>query len=79
MSDIRPGWVWVPGDKGKFRPFTEFRQIIKGKHRGMVEVTLPATPARKVLVEASAIRRYPVQAQKQEALPLSEGPEAVYE
>ena len=70
------GWVWIE-KKGGFRPFLEFRQIIKGKHRGMVEVTLPATPARKVLVEASAIRRYPVQTI--EALPVSEGPEAVYE
>lgn len=60
MNEQKVGWVWVPGDRGKFRPFTEFRQIQKGKHRGMVEVTLPATKARKVLVEPGAIRSYPV-------------------
>ena len=72
----KAGLVWIE-KKGSVRYFTEFRQIIKGKHRGMVEVTLPATPSRKLLVEQSAIRRYPVQTQ--EALPVSEGPEAVYE
>lgn len=59
MSDIRPGWVWYE-KKGSFRPFTEFRQIAKGRNKGKVEVTLPATPARKVLVDPASIRSYPV-------------------
>jgi hypothetical protein len=73
-ENVKPGWVRV-GTEARFRPFLAFRQIIKGKHRGMVEITLPAQPARKVLVDPSSIRSYPVQVQKQEALPLSEGPE----
>ncbi len=60
METRRAGWVWVPGDKGRFRPFTEFRQIIKGKDRGKIEVTIPATPSRKVLVDPASIRSYPV-------------------
>lgn len=59
MAEIKPGWVWVER-KGGFRPFVEFRQIIKGKRRGMVEVTLPAVKARKVIVETSSIRSYPI-------------------
>jgi hypothetical protein len=57
---LKPGLVWTPGDKGKFRPFEDFRQIIKGKHKGMVEVVLPARPARKIIVHPESIKRYPV-------------------
>lgn len=53
------GWVWVE-KKGGFRPFTEFRQIQKGRDKGKVEITLPATPSRKVLVDPASIRSYPV-------------------
>ena len=59
--DIKPGWVWVER-KGGYRPFVEFRQITKGANRGKVEVTLPAVNARKVIVEAKSIRRYPITA-----------------
>lgn len=61
MNNQRPGWVWIEKPKGQFKPFTEFRQIQKGKNRGKVEVTLPATPARRVLVDPGSIRSYPVQ------------------
>lgn len=57
---MKTGWVWIPGDKGRWRPFIEFRQIQKGKNRGKVEVTLPAQPSRRIVVEASAIKSYPV-------------------
>lgn len=60
MTNIKPGWLWYE-KKGSFRPFTEFRQIQKGRNKGKVEITLPATPARKVLVDPSSIRSYPVQ------------------
>ena len=60
MNNLRPGWVWYE-KKGSFRPFTEFRQIIKGKNKGKIEVTLPATPSRKVLVDPASIRSYPTQ------------------
>jgi hypothetical protein len=56
---IKPGIVWVEKKCG-VRYFTEFRQIAKGKHRGMIEVTLPAQPTRRILVDPTAIRRYPV-------------------
>lgn len=59
MSNLKPGWVWYE-KKGNFRPFTEFRQIQKGKNKGKIEVLLPATPARKVLVDPGSIRSYPV-------------------
>lgn len=35
----KPGRVWIPGDKGKFKPFTEFREIRKGKNKGKIEIT----------------------------------------
>jgi len=57
---IKPGLCWVEIKNG-FRPFVDFRQIIKGRHKGKVEVVLPATPKRKVLVEPGSIKRYPVQ------------------
>ena len=60
MNDIKPGWCWIKG-KHSFRPFTEFRQIIKGKNKGKIEVILPATPSRKVLVDPASIRSYPTQ------------------
>ena len=59
MADVKHGWVWWE-QKGRFKPFTEFRQIIKGKNKGKIEVTLPATPSRKVLVDPASIRSYPV-------------------
>lgn len=59
MNTTKPGWVWYE-KKGNFRPFTEFRQIAKGKNKGKVEVLLPATPARRVLVDPTSIRSYPV-------------------
>lgn len=40
---IKPGKVLIKG-KAKWHPFTEFRQIIKGKNRGKVEVVLPPVP-----------------------------------
>ena len=57
---IKPGLCWVENKNG-FRPFVDFRQIIKGRNRGMIEVTLPATPRRKALVDPGSIKRYPVQ------------------
>lgn len=57
---MKPGLVWIPGDKGRFKPFEAFRQIIKGKNKGLIEVVLPARPARKIIVRPDAIRRYPV-------------------
>ena len=59
MGDIRPGWVWYE-KKGNWRPFKEFRQIQKGHNKGKIEVLLPATPARRVLVDPISIRSYPV-------------------
>lgn len=55
----KPGWIWYE-KKGRWRPFTEFREIRKGKNAGMFEVLLPATPARKVIVPRGAIRSFPV-------------------
>jgi hypothetical protein len=74
MDDTKKtGWVWIEHPKGQFKPFTEFRQIAKGKNRGKVEVTLPATPARKVLVDPASIRSYPVTINpKGEQIPLIE-------
>jgi len=57
---IKSGLCWIEGKHG-FRPFVDFRQIIKGLNKGKVEVVLPATPKRKVLVEPGSIKRYPVQ------------------
>ena len=61
MAEIKPGWVWVER-KGGYRPFVEFRQITKGTNKGKVEVTLPAVNARKVIIEATSIKRYPITA-----------------
>jgi len=60
MSSIKPGLCWVETKNG-FRPFVEFRHIIRGRNKGKVEVVLPARPSRKVLLEPGSIKRYPVQ------------------
>jgi len=56
----KPGWVWVPGDKGKFRPFESFREIRKGKNRGKIEITLRPSHPKKIVVEKDAVRSFPV-------------------
>lgn len=56
---IKAGLVWVPGGKGRFRPFMEFREIRKGRNKGRIEVLLPASDARRVIVDKESIRRYP--------------------
>ena len=56
----KPGWIWYE-KKGRWRPFTEFREIRKGKNAGKFEVVLPAQPARKVIVERGKIRSFPVE------------------
>ena len=56
---IKPGSVLIHG-KDHTRQFTEFRHIIRGANKGKVEVTLPAVPERKVIVEQWDIAKYPV-------------------
>ena len=46
------GWVWL----GNKRPFTEWREIIKGRNKGMIEIVLPEG---KVKIQKSAIERWP--------------------
>jgi len=58
MKVKKPGWVWVPR-KDQFQPFNEFREIRRGNNKGRIEVTLPAKPPRKVVVEKKAIRSLP--------------------
>ena len=55
----KPGLCWIEGRNG-FRPFVDFRQIIKGRDKGKIEIVLPATPKRKVLVDPESIKRYPI-------------------
>ena len=56
---IKPGSVLIKG-KDHTRQFTTFRHIIRGRHKGKVEVTLPAVPERRVIVEQWDIKHYPV-------------------
>jgi len=58
MQEGIVGFVIEP-KKGHVVPFCEFRQINRGKKRGMLEVTI--TDGRKVKVCPAAIRRYPAQ------------------
>ena len=51
----------MPGDKGRFKPFTDFRIINKGKNKGRVEIVLPARPERRIIVDREAIKSFPVQ------------------
>jgi len=60
---IRAGWLWED-HKGNWRPIVEFREIRKGKNAGKFEVTLPAAPSRKVIVERGVIRSFPVETVK---------------
>ena len=43
---MKNGWVWVER-KSQWQPFTDFREIRKGKNKGAVEVILPARKERK--------------------------------
>ena len=61
----KPGSVLIKG-KTKWHPFTEFRQIIKGRNRGKVEVVLPPVPERRVIVEPWEISKYPVREKEPE-------------
>ena len=61
MGKIKPGLVYIETKSGGYRPFTEFRQIKRGKKKGLVEVLLSARKARRVLVHPSKIRSYPVE------------------
>ena len=55
----KPGRVLVRG-KDSYRQFTEFRQITRGRNRGMVEITLHPAPARTILVNPWDVRSYPI-------------------
>jgi len=57
---VKNGWVWVER-KSQWQPFTDFREIRKGKNKGAVEVTLPARKERKIIVQKTAIRAYPAE------------------
>lgn len=63
MNKLRPGWLWYE-KKGRWRPFVEFREIRRGKNAGKFEVTLPAAPARKVIVERGVIKSFPAETVK---------------
>lgn len=58
---MKPGKVWLETKNGGIRYFTQFRQIQRGIHKGKIEVTLEAIKERKVIVDAGAIRAYPVE------------------
>jgi len=67
MADIKkPGLVWVPGDRGMFRPFEQFREIRKGKNRGRVEIILRPSKPKKIIVDKESIRTYPTYSMKGE-------------
>jgi len=51
---LKPGFVWV---KNKQKPFTEYREITKGKDKNKVEVVLP--DGKKVTVGKEAVRVWP--------------------
>ena len=55
----KPGLVWIPGEKGKVKPFTGFRKIERGKNKGKYEVVIQPSNPKKLIVEASAIRKFP--------------------
>lgn len=54
------GWVWVPGSKGKFKPFDEFHEITRGKNKGKLEVILQPSHPKRIIVDKSSIRSFPV-------------------
>ena len=55
---LKPGKVHIK-ERASTRTFTEFRHIIRGTHKGKVEITLPPTPERKVIVEQWDVECYP--------------------
>ena len=57
---IKPGRVWIEGKGSGFKPFLKFREIRRGKNKGMIEVELQPMRPRKVLFEKSAIKAFPV-------------------
>ena len=59
MTDIKPGRVWIPGSKGKFKPFLDFREIRKGKNKGKFEIILQPSRPKKIIVERDDIKFFP--------------------
>jgi hypothetical protein len=81
MNDVKPGIVWVGSElsRGSYRYCESCREIRRGKDKGKWKVVLSAIPSRTIKVDFDQIKRMPPKKQTQEPLPLSEGPEAVYE
>ena len=52
---MKPGLVWIP--RGMFRPFVEYREIMKGRNKGKLEITLSK---HKVIIDKDSVRRWPV-------------------
>ena len=60
MKINKPGRVWIPGDKGRWKPFLEFREIRKGLNRGKLEIVIePAVKPKRIIVEKTAVKFYP--------------------
>ena len=52
------GLVFEP-KRGHVRPFTEYREIRRGRNRGRIEIKIKVGRASKVIVDPDAIRRFP--------------------
>ena len=59
MKINKPGRVWIPGNKGRWKPFLEFREIRKGANRGKLEVVIEPARPKKIIVEKSAVKAFP--------------------
>lgn len=63
-NKIVPGWAFLPVKAKNKVPFTEFREIRKGKNKGKIEITVPSRKSYKVKVSTSAITRWPIHIQE---------------
>ncbi|HOG52580.1 MAG TPA: hypothetical protein PLT03_01770, partial [Bacillota bacterium] len=52
-NKIKPGWVEI---KGKQRPFTTYREILRGKNKGMYRVSVGG---KSYLVDKGKVRKWP--------------------
>ena len=57
-------WTRSSGDKfqmkGIVKPFTEYRQISRGRHKGKFEVVIKHNGGyRKIIVKEQSVRRFP--------------------
>jgi len=64
LEEEKMKYGFVRTAKGQLRPFEQFRQIQRGRHKGQYEIQLPSGRPRKILATQAEIHRFLETAQK---------------